>query len=90
MDQNFDYGFNPSHALSGGISNKASKRNEEAGSEEAVDRSYLVGNIQSLAGMANDQGLPFLTALLRGVAERLETSPPVDQPRVEPTQIHRE
>jgi len=90
MDRNIECGFEPSSASSDGFSLKAFKNNGLAVSEEAVDRSDLVRRIQSLAGMASDQGLPHLMTLLRSVAERLEASLPVEQPCVEPAAITRE
>jgi len=90
MDQSFNHGFDSSHALGGGLSDKVSKRTDVAGSEGAVDRSELVRSIQSLIGMANKEGLSLLMALLVGVAERLEPSSLVPQPRDEATKIHRE
>jgi len=84
MDRNLECCLDPSHRLSDGFSIKAFKNNGLAVSEEAVDCSDLVRSIQSLAGMASDHGLPLLMALLRGVAERLEPSLPVNQPCVEP------
>jgi len=84
MDQNFDYGSNLSQASNAG------KHNEVVGSTGTVDRSDLVRNIMSLIAVANDQRLPFLMALLHGVAERLAPSPPVDLPREELIVIRRE
>ena len=90
MDWNMECGFDPSNKSSDGFSIKAFKNNGLAVSEDAVDCSDLVRSIQSLAGMASDQGLPLLMALLRGVAERLENSLPDNQPCVEPAEIPRE
>lgn len=90
MDRNIECGFDPSNASSDGFSIKAFKNNGLAVSEEAVDRSDLVRSIQSLAGMASDQGLPHVMALLGGVAESLKASLPVNQPCVEPAAVLRE
>ena len=90
MDRNIECCLDPSNASSDRFSIKAFKNNGLAVSEEAVDRSDLVRRIQSLAGMASDQGLPHLMALLRSVAKRLEASLPVEQPCVEPAAIPRE
>ena len=90
MDRNIECCLDPSNASSDGFSIKAFKNKGLAVSEETVDCSDLVRSIQSLAGMASDQGLPLLMALLRAVAERLERSLPVNQPCLEPAEIPRE